>query len=106
MAERERTLRRRVAIIIGLILAAAVQPIPAVALVQRPADPLRVTLEGRAVLPADTFAPGPPSGSGLGEDEPKGGRKLPFMGQPVGGFSAVLDAGGGEYLAMTDSALQ
>ncbi len=76
---------------------------PAAALVQRPAELPKATLEGRAVLPADTFAPGPPSGSGLGEDEPKGGRKPPFEGQPVGGFSAVLDVGGGEYLAMTDN---
>ena len=98
-------MRRRVAIIIGLLIfAAAVQPIPAAALAQQPAEPPRATLQGRAVLPADTFAPGPPSGSGLGEDEPKGGREPPFEGQPVGGFSGVLDAGGGgEYLAMTDN---
>jgi glycerophosphoryl diester phosphodiesterase len=96
-------LRRLAATIIGLIFAAAVQPIPAAALVQQPAEPPRATLEGRAVLPADTFAPGPPSGSGLGEDEPKGGRETPFESQPVGGFSAVLGAGGDEYLAMTDN---
>ena len=52
------------------------------------------TLEGRAVLPADTFAPGPPSGSGLDADEVVGGREPPFEGQPVGGVSAVVDAGG------------
>ena len=60
-------------------------------------------LEGRAVLPADTFAPGPPSGSQLSADETKGGRTPPFEGQPVGGVSAVLDAGNGEYLAMADN---
>jgi hypothetical protein len=92
-----------VVINIGLIFAAAVQAIPAAALVQQPAELPKATLEGRAILPADTFAPGPPSGSGLGEDEPKGGREPPFESQPVGGFSAVLDAGGGEYLAMTDN---
>ncbi len=59
-------------------------------------------LEGRAVLPADTFAEGPSSGTGL-EDETKGGRVPPFEGQPVGGVSAVLDAGNGEYLAMADN---
>lgn len=95
-------MRRRVAII-GLIFAAAVQSMPAAAIGQRSAEPPSATLGGRAVLPADTFAPGPPSGSGLGEDEPKGGREPPFEGQPVGGFSTVLDAGGGEYLAMTDN---
>ena len=61
------------------------------------------TLEGRAVLPADTFAPGPPSGSGLDTDEVVGGREPPFEGQPVGGVSAVVDAGGGEYLVMADN---
>ncbi len=61
------------------------------------------TLEGRAVLPADTFAPGPPSGSGLDADEVVGGREPPFEGQPVGGVSAVVDAGGGEYLVMADN---
>jgi hypothetical protein len=90
-------------IIIGLIFAAAVQPIPAAALTQRTAEPPSATLKGRAVLSADTFAPGPPSGSGLGEDEPKGGREPPFEGQPVGGFSAVLGVGDGEYLAITDN---
>ena len=60
-------------------------------------------LEGRAVLPADTFAPGPPSGSGLDADEIVGGREAPFEGQPVGGVSTVLDAGGGEYLVMADN---
>jgi len=96
-------LRRRAAIIIGLIFAAAVQPMPVAAVGQGPAESPSATLEGRAVLPADTFAPGPPSGSALGEDQPKGGREPPFEGQPVGGFSAVLGAGGGEYLAMTDN---
>jgi glycerophosphoryl diester phosphodiesterase len=97
-------LRRRVASIIGLLIfVAAVQSMPAAAQAQQPAEPPRATLEGRAVLPADTFAPGPPSGSGLGEDQPKGGRESPFEGQPVGGFSAILDAGGGEYLGMTDN---
>ena len=61
------------------------------------------TLEGRAVLPADTFAPGPPSGAGLDADEIVGGREAPFAGQPVGGVSAVLDAEGGEYLVMADN---
>ena len=63
-------------------------------------------LEGRAVLAADTFAPGPPSGSGLDADEIVGGREAPFKGQPVGGVSAVLDAGGGEYLVMADNGFE
>ena len=97
-------MRRLLATAIGLMFAAAVYPIPVTALVQRPAEPPRATLEGRAVLPAHTFAPGPPSGSELGEDETKGrGHKPPFKGQPVGGFSAVLEAGDGEYLTITDN---
>jgi glycerophosphoryl diester phosphodiesterase len=54
------------------------------------------------VLPADTFAREPPSGSKL-EDETKGGRTPPFEGQPVGGISAVLEAGDGEFQAMPDN---
>jgi glycerophosphoryl diester phosphodiesterase len=60
------------------------------------------TLEGRAVQPADTFAEGPSSGAVL-DEETKGGRMPPFEGQPVGGVSAVLDEGGGKYLAMADN---
>jgi len=59
-------------------------------------------LLGRAVLPADTFAPGPQSGTLLGT-APINGRTPPFPGQPVQGFSAVLDAGHGEYWAMPDN---
>src|SRR5918998_1334586 len=88
--------RRFVATSVGLLVAAAIQP-SAVALAQPEA-----TLEGRAVLPADTFAEGPSSGADL-EDETKGGRTPPFEGQPVGGVSAVLDAWGGEYRAMPDN---
>jgi len=59
-------------------------------------------LIGRAVLPAQTYADGPPSGAALGT-APINGVTPPFGGQPVQGFSAVLDAGGGEYWAMPDN---
>jgi hypothetical protein len=62
----------------------------------------QVTLEGRAVLPARTFAPGPLSGTLLGS-APINGVLAPFPGQPVQGFSAVLDAGHGRYSAMADN---
>jgi hypothetical protein len=62
----------------------------------------QVTLEGRAVLPARTFAPGPLSGTLLGS-APINGVLPPFPGQPVQGFSAVLDAGNGRYWAMADN---
>jgi hypothetical protein len=59
------------------------------------------TLEGRAVLSADTFADGPTSGQFIG---PANGRIPPFVGtQPVQGFSAVLRTQGGDYLAMADN---
>ena len=59
-------------------------------------------LEGRAGLPADTFAPGPPSGAQIEEDEVNG-RNPPFSSQPVQGFSAVIDAGGDSYWALSDN---
>jgi glycerophosphoryl diester phosphodiesterase len=61
------------------------------------------TLEGRAVLPVDTYAPGPPSGTLL----PAGtvnGITFPLPAQPVEGFSAIVDGREpGEYLAMSDN---
>lgn len=65
------------------------------------ADPPR--LLGRAVLPADTFAVGPVSGTQLGT-APINGRTPPFRSQPVQGSSAVLSTGNpGEYFAMPDN---
>ncbi|WP_157746399.1 hypothetical protein [Micromonospora inositola] len=63
----------------------------------------QLTLLGRAVLPVETYAPGPPSGTLL----PPGtvnGITFPLPSQPVEGFSAVV-AGRhpGEYLAMPDN---
>jgi len=58
------------------------------------------TLTGRAVLPADTFAPGPASGQFIG---PANGRTPPFAMQPVQGISAVLQGPGGSYLVMCDN---
>ncbi|MBL8952534.1 MAG: esterase-like activity of phytase family protein [Myxococcaceae bacterium] len=58
----------------------------------------------RAIMPADTFAPGPPSGRVLKREELRG-RKSPFASQPVQGFSSLLldvDGDGG-YLALSDN---
>ncbi|HEU5097865.1 MAG TPA: esterase-like activity of phytase family protein, partial [Roseiflexaceae bacterium] len=60
------------------------------------------TLEGRAVLPAQTFAPGPPSGTLLGAG-PINGITLPFASQPVQGISGVLDAGNGSFYILEDN---
>src|SRR5215471_3573777 len=59
------------------------------------------TLVGRAVVPADTFSVGPTSGQFI---TPANGRVPPFVRrQPVQGFSAVLRAQDGSYLAMPDN---
>src|SRR5262245_25600479 len=57
-------------------------------------------LDGRAVLPADTFAPGPPSGAAI---TPANGRTPPFPSQPVQGISAVLPADGDSFWVMEDN---
>lgn len=62
----------------------------------------RPVLVGRAVLPATTFAPGPPSGGQIGTT-PINGITPPFASQPVQGISAVLDAGDGAYWVMLDN---
>src|SRR5262249_56578230 len=58
------------------------------------------TLQARAVLPADTFAPGPPSGAFI---TPANGRTPPFPSQPVQGISAVLPAGSHKFWVMEDN---
>jgi glycerophosphoryl diester phosphodiesterase len=61
------------------------------------------TLVGRAVLPAETFAKGPTSGTLLG-DNPINSVEAPFeRGQPVQGFSAVLNNADGTLLIMSDN---
>jgi len=52
------------------------------------------TLEARAILPADAYQPGPPSGAFI---SPHNGVTPPFPGQPIPGFSAVLNAGRGIF---------
>jgi hypothetical protein len=64
------------------------------------ADGRESTLLGRAILPADAYQPGPPSGAFISPDN---GVTPPFPGQPIPGFSAVLDAGHGELWGMPDN---
>jgi hypothetical protein len=60
-------------------------------------------LEGRAVLPAATFAQGPTSGQQLGTN-PINGQPVPFLNkQPVQGFSAVLGNWDGTFNVMADN---
>jgi hypothetical protein len=58
------------------------------------------TLLGRAILPSDAYQPGPPSGAFI---TPDNGVTVPFPSQPIPGFSAVLDAGHGEFWGMPDN---
>jgi hypothetical protein len=65
-------------------------------------------LTGRAVLPAETYAPGPPAGQGLvpaGQTEVViNGVRFPTPSQPVEGISAIIDGRwGGGLLAMPDN---
>ncbi len=69
-------------------------------LVQAQEEPPYVTLQGFAVLPADTFAPGPPSGFAI---DAANNRTPPFASQPVQGISAILPKWNGNYLAMSDN---
>lgn len=81
---------------IGSLLAATLLAQPSSAAQPRP------VLEGRAVLPAQTYAPGPVSGTALGPG-PINGVNLPFSSQPVQGVSGVLDAGHGTLLVLLDN---
>jgi hypothetical protein len=82
--------------IAGSLLSAILAAQPLAAAQPRP------LLEGRAVLPAQTFAPGPISGTALGPG-PINGVALPFPSQPVQGVSGVLDAGNGTFLVLLDN---
>lgn len=57
-------------------------------------------LVGYAVLHADTFAPGPPSGA-FGRFGERGTSR--FAAQPIQGFSAIRPLGGGAFLVLTDN---
>jgi glycerophosphoryl diester phosphodiesterase len=92
--------RRPLTALLGLTLAAAGLAGASFAADAAPAP--AVTLEGRAVLPATTLASGPPSGGLLGT-APINGITPPFRGQPVQGFSAVLDDHDGTFSVMPDN---
>ena len=67
------------------------------------AAPPGPTLEGRAVLPVATYAPGPQSGAFFA-GQTINGISFPTPSQPVQGFSAVVSGRRpGEYLAMPDN---
>src|SRR5262249_29520402 len=57
-------------------------------------------LLARAIYPANQYQPGPISGTFITGDN---GVSVPFTGQPIPGFSAVLDAKDGTFWAMPDN---
>ena len=60
-------------------------------------------LTARAVLPAETYAPGPPSGTFFGSVVTNG-VQFPLPSQPIEGFSGIVSGRrAGEYLAMPDN---
>lgn len=84
---------------------AAVTTVAVLPLLATPAtaEPTRsATLQSRAVLPAETFAPGPVSGTAIGAG-PFNGVTVPFSSQPVQGISALIEAGPGSYLGLSDN---
>lgn len=100
---RRRSKRAPATIIMGtaVVLAAGVLLTPS----QASPSSRHPVLVGRAVLPALTFAGGPPSGAfevpGPGTVN---GVTFPLPGQPVEGFSAIVDGREpGEFLAMPDN---
>jgi glycerophosphoryl diester phosphodiesterase len=93
---------KRLSTAIGAALAATLA-IPSFGAYANDTARAQPVLLGRAVLPVETYAPGPPSGTLL----PAGtvnGITFPLPSQPVEGFSAIV-AGRhpGEYLAMPDN---
>jgi hypothetical protein len=80
--------------VLSAVLAAAALAVAAFAAPATAADDRPPTLLGRAILPSDAYQPGPPSGAFITGDN---GVTPPFPGQPIPGFSAVLDAGHGTF---------
>jgi glycerophosphoryl diester phosphodiesterase len=65
-------------------------------------SPRPPSLAGRAVLPYDTLAEGPPAGAFMPTTQ--NGVDFPLPSQPVEGFSGIIDGHRrGEYLAMEDN---
>jgi len=63
----------------------------------------QIGLIGRAVLPADTFFPGPASGQLLTPGLDVNNKPVPFNSQPIQGFSAILLNRDGSYNLMVDN---
>ncbi len=94
--------RRRVAWSVAVTLAcAAFIPVAAFGQAARQHERShQPQLLARALLSADYQAPGPPSGA---KATPANGRKGPFAGQVIPGFSAAIDNGDGTFWAQPDN---
>jgi hypothetical protein len=68
----------------------------------RPAAVTAPTLIARSTIPATLYLPGPVSGTALGTT-PINGVTPPFPGQPIPGFSAILELSGGRLLGLADN---
>jgi hypothetical protein len=90
-------------IVAAIVATMALPSVPSAGAHAEDNDDEQPTLVGRAVLPAEALAPGPPSGAALGTGV-LNGIEFPRPQQPVAGFSALV-AGRerGEYLAMPDN---
>lgn len=76
-------------------------PIPILLLSLTASVSKAATLTGFAVLPADTFTPGPTSGQFI---EARNNRQPPFIDQqPVQGFSALIKDEKGSYIVLSDN---
>ena len=92
---REPTLSRSALAVLAAVAALGAAAVPTLA---APA-PNEDTLKRRAILPAEATAPAPWNGAPSAEPAP-----APGSSQPVGGFSALLDAPGNDiYWAMPDN---
>ena len=96
-------MKRRTLLAAAAALVAAAWPAATVQASEADTSPTP-TLAGRAVLPADTLAPGPSSGNFVTPQGVVNGILIPRPSQPVEGFSSIVAGRSpGEYLAMPDN---
>jgi glycerophosphoryl diester phosphodiesterase len=91
-----RLLFRPFAVVVGMIVLVALAGCQS-----SPQTPKSALLTGRAILPADTFSPGPPVGHQV--EGPVNGRALPFAQTPVQGFSSLIPLGDDRFIALQDN---
>ncbi|WP_239117122.1 esterase-like activity of phytase family protein [Planotetraspora phitsanulokensis] len=93
---------KRISIMFGALALAAGLATPAVADSAHSAYG-RATLTGFASLPAQTYVPGSLPSGALAGPGPVNGVPIPFPGQPVQGFSGVINNHDGTYNVLSDN---